>query len=160
MNDMDNLMNSQTSRVVHYRSLREHIAALRAIGELQEIDQEVDWNLEIGAIVRRIYETGGPAVLLNRIKGTEPGFRVLGAPAGANARVGKPMGLTVFECQNPLRESGYIEGQNVAIEYRWAENHRERFPKLAFPHVRIAAARSTLARACSRRPVSMPLACR
>jgi UbiD family decarboxylase len=87
----DNLMNSQTSRVVHYRSLREHIAALRAIGELHEIDQEVDWNLEIGAIVRRIYETGGPAVLFNRIKGTEPGFRVLGAPAGASARVGQPM---------------------------------------------------------------------
>jgi putative ABC transport system substrate-binding protein len=27
-----------------------------------------------------------------------------------------------------LRESGFIEGQNVAIEYRYAENHRDRAP--------------------------------
>jgi putative ABC transport system substrate-binding protein len=29
-----------------------------------------------------------------------------------------------------LRESGFIEGQNVAIEYRYAENHRDRVPGL------------------------------
>jgi putative ABC transport system substrate-binding protein len=30
-----------------------------------------------------------------------------------------------------LTESGYIEGQNIAIEYRWAENRDERLPALA-----------------------------
>lgn len=30
-----------------------------------------------------------------------------------------------------LKESGFVEGQNVAIEYRYAENHRERAPALA-----------------------------
>ena len=29
-----------------------------------------------------------------------------------------------------LRELGYVEGQNIVIEYRWAEGKYERFPAL------------------------------
>jgi putative ABC transport system substrate-binding protein len=29
-----------------------------------------------------------------------------------------------------LKETGYVEGENVAIEYRWAENRLERLPEL------------------------------
>jgi putative ABC transport system substrate-binding protein len=35
-----------------------------------------------------------------------------------------------------LKGSGYVEGQNVAIEYRWAENQIDRLPAVAAELVR------------------------
>jgi ABC-type uncharacterized transport system substrate-binding protein len=35
-----------------------------------------------------------------------------------------------------LKETGYVEGENVAIEYRWAENQFNRLPELASELVR------------------------
>jgi len=35
-----------------------------------------------------------------------------------------------------LKDSGYVDGENVAIEYRWAENQAERLPALAAELVR------------------------
>src|SRR5262249_30414279 len=39
--------------------------------------------------------------------------------------------------QQALRELGYIEGQNIAIEYRFAEGKRDREPELAVELVRL-----------------------
>jgi len=36
-----------------------------------------------------------------------------------------------------LRELGWVEGRNVAIEYRWAEGHNERYTEIATEFVRL-----------------------
>jgi putative ABC transport system substrate-binding protein len=36
-----------------------------------------------------------------------------------------------------LQELGYVEGQNLALDYRWAEGRFERLPRLAAELVRL-----------------------
>src|SRR5262245_59196802 len=72
-------------------------------------------------------------------------------PAAAHAQQrGKPplvgfMGTTTAAAWTPwagafvqrMRELGWIDGHTVAIEYRWAESRRERFPEIAGEFARL-----------------------
>ncbi|NIA19196.1 MAG: UbiD family decarboxylase [Xanthomonadaceae bacterium] len=52
-----------------YKNLRECVLDLERNGQLVRINQEVDARLEVGAIQRRVYQAGGPAVFFSRVKG-------------------------------------------------------------------------------------------
>jgi putative tryptophan/tyrosine transport system substrate-binding protein len=42
-----------------------------------------------------------------------------------------PFAPLVAALHQGLRETGYVQGENLAIEYRWAEGHYDRLPALA-----------------------------
>jgi putative tryptophan/tyrosine transport system substrate-binding protein len=63
-----------------------------------------------------------------------------------------------------LKEVGFVEGQNVAVEYRWAENQVERLPALADELVRrpvtvIAVAGQPATFAAKAATTTIPIAC-
>src|SRR5512145_2846027 len=68
--------------------LRDYVDVLDEYHEVQRIGVEVDWNLEMGAITRRVYDLGAPAALFENIKGYPKGFRALGAPLGTSRQPG------------------------------------------------------------------------
>jgi putative ABC transport system substrate-binding protein len=61
-----------------------------------------------------------------------------------------------------LKETGYVEGQNAAVEYRWAENQYDRLPALAADLVRrraavIVAVGAIAARAANAATTTIPI---
>jgi putative tryptophan/tyrosine transport system substrate-binding protein len=58
---------------------------------------------------------------------------VIGFLHGASPEGYAPM---VTALRQGLKEAGYVEGRDVAIEYRWAEGHYDRLPGLAAELVR------------------------
>jgi len=66
-------------------------------------------------------------------KAQQRSMPVIGFLHSATSNSYAPM-TTAF--RKSLNRAGYVEGQNVAIEYRWAESHLDRLPELAADLVR------------------------
>src|ERR1044072_3286971 len=61
--------NSMERKPVAFGDMRNWMKALKAAGELREIDAEVDWNVELGTVTRMAQGPGaGPALLFKNIK--------------------------------------------------------------------------------------------
>ncbi len=75
-----------------FKDNRDYIKALAENNELVTVEQEVDWDLEVGAILRRIYETGGPAALFQKVK-DYPGHRMVGALVSSYKKLAIALGL-------------------------------------------------------------------
>ncbi|MFC1958825.1 UbiD family decarboxylase [Chloroflexota bacterium] len=69
-----------------YTDNRQFIQALDKTGDIVHIKKEVDWDLEVGAIGRRAYETEGPAILFENIR-DYPGHRIFSGMLGTFRRV-------------------------------------------------------------------------
>lgn len=63
-----------------YYDLREFMEACDKAGEMVTIDKELDWNLEVGAISRRICEIGAPMAHMTNICGISNGSSILASP--------------------------------------------------------------------------------
>ncbi len=86
-----------------YRDLRDFIKKLEAEGELKRISMVVDPNLEITEICDRTLRAGGPALLFEKVKGSD--FPLLGNLFGTPRRVAMGMGEERVEA---LREVGKL----------------------------------------------------
>src|SRR5215472_9055105 len=74
-----------------------------------------------------------------------------------------PFARLVSAFHEGLKDGGYIEGQNVAIEYRWAEGEYDRLPALANDLVRrrvaviVATGGTVSARAAKAATTTIPI---
>jgi putative tryptophan/tyrosine transport system substrate-binding protein len=66
-------------------------------------------------------------------RGQQAAMPVIGFLHGASSARYEPM-VTSF--RQGLKETGYVDGQNVAIEFRWAAGHYDRLPAMAADFVR------------------------
>jgi putative tryptophan/tyrosine transport system substrate-binding protein len=75
-------------------------------------------------------------VKVKRAWGQQPAMPVVGFLRSTPAT---GFAYTVDPFRQGLNDAGFVEGKNVAIEYRWADNQQDRLPGLAADLVREVA---------------------
>lgn len=84
-----------------FKDHRDFIEALKKTGDVVEVTREVDWDLEAGAIGRRMYEMGGPSVWFKKVKDYPKGYTLYNGSLGTWRRVAISLGL---KPETPVRE--------------------------------------------------------
>src|SRR5207247_5217166 len=75
-----------------------------------------------------ILALGGAAAWPLEARAQQPAMPVVGY---LDFYAAEPTGIFLAAFRNGLSEAGYIEGHNVAIEYRYANNDKDRLPEPA-----------------------------
>jgi len=107
---------------------------------------------------------GGAAVAPALLRSFAAWAQQTGTPVvgflGTRASGDDPQLLTAFH--RGLKEAGYVEGQNIAMEYRFAENQYDRLPTLAADlvrsHVAVIVANGRAAQAAKEATATIPIA--
>jgi len=107
-----------------HRNLRSFLDTLRREGDLLEVDAEVDPNLELAEVHRRVIARGGPALLFRRVGGSK--YPVVTNLFGTARRIGLAFGpkpetlvrevVHLAESMLPPRPAALWQHKSLALE--------------------------------------------
>jgi putative ABC transport system substrate-binding protein len=96
--------------------------------------------VHFGTLKRRefIFLLGSATIWPRTLRGQQPPKPVIGFLSSGSPDALWAGFVTAF--RQGLSESGFVDGQNVLIEFRWAEGQYNRLPKLAADLISLPAA--------------------